>query len=224
MESTGKRIRVLREKLGISQQQLAEMVGGVSRGAVGNWELGRGIKFENLARIAKVLGVGVEWLSSGKGEEPSPIEPSNVKPPLRRPPPDEQFIAHATVPAYGQAMGGDDGFFVLNGNKIADVLAPPSVSGVRDAYAVYVAGDSMEPRYEAGEVVFVNPNLPVRRGDYVVVQVQVDGEDVPRGYIKRFLRMSDDGLVLQQFNPAKDIRFNKAAVVSVHRVVASAES
>src|SRR5215471_12365645 len=58
------------------------------------------------------------------------------------------------IPAYGQAVGGKDGEFILNGNRIVDVLAPPSLQGVPDAYAVYVVGDSMEPRYFAGEAVF----------------------------------------------------------------------
>src|SRR5262249_26816986 len=61
------------------------------------------------------------------------------------------------IPVYGHAMGGKDGEFVLNGNQVSEVLAPPNLSHVPDAYAVYVVGDSMEPRYFAGETVFVNP-------------------------------------------------------------------
>ena len=68
------------------------------------------------------------------------------------------------IPAYGHAVGGKDGEFILNGNQVTEVLAPASLSSVPDAYAVYVVGDSMEPRYFAGEVVFVNPRLPIGRG------------------------------------------------------------
>src|SRR5437899_2555864 len=56
----------------------------------------------------------------------------------------------AWIPIYGQAVGGKDGEFVLSGNQVSEVLAPPSLSHVRDAYAVYVVGGSMEPRYFAG--------------------------------------------------------------------------
>lgn len=126
------------------------------------------------------------------------------------------------IPVYGKAVGGADGEFVLNGNQIADVLAPASLDSVRDAYAVQVAGDSMEPRYEAGEIVYVNPNIAVRRGDYVVAQISADVEgDPPLAYIKRFERRNGDTLHLSQFNPEKVLTFPWSKVVSIHRIIMS---
>jgi phage repressor protein C with HTH and peptisase S24 domain len=126
----------------------------------------------------------------------------------------------STIPAYGHAMGGKDGQFVLNGNKVADVLAPPSLSSVPEAYAVYVVGLSMEPRYFAGEAVFVNPRLPVRKDDFVVAQIAADVEgDPPLAYIKRFVSMDSKALRLTQFNPRKTLEFSSGRVVSVHRIV-----
>lgn len=125
-----------------------------------------------------------------------------------------------TIPAYGHARGGKDGQFVLNGNKVADILAPPSLARVPDAYAVYVVGNSMEPRYFAGEAVFVNPRLPVRRGDFVVAQIAAHVEgDPPEAYIKRFLSLDAKELRLEQFNPKKSLKFPATRVVSVHRIV-----
>lgn len=66
----GKRIRRLRAQiLGIkSQAEFAAALGNVTRGAVGNWERGQGIKQENLRRIADVFDVSYEWLVMGRGE------------------------------------------------------------------------------------------------------------------------------------------------------------
>ena len=125
----------------------------------------------------------------------------------------------AAIPAFGQAVGGKDGEFILNGNRIADVLAPPSLQGVPDAYAVYVVGDSMEPRYFAGETVFVNPRLPVRRGDFVVAQVAAEEGEPPHAYIKRFMVREAKSLKLEQFNPKKALEFPISRVVSVHRII-----
>lgn len=79
----GKRIRYLREKvLKIdSQEKFADLL-GVSRGAVGNWELGQGIKTENLRKIAKSR-VSFEWLATGTGKKPvdgdaMPVQPSEA--------------------------------------------------------------------------------------------------------------------------------------------------
>ncbi len=63
----GERIRLTRQERRITQEELAGAV-GVSRSAVAQWETGRsGQVTGNLARIAQVLGVGVEFLMQGAG-------------------------------------------------------------------------------------------------------------------------------------------------------------
>lgn len=64
---TGQRIRKMRDVLGIKGTELAKRV-GVTRGAVGNWELGQGIKRENLQKIAAEFKVSFEWLALNRGE------------------------------------------------------------------------------------------------------------------------------------------------------------
>ncbi|MCY6381047.1 XRE family transcriptional regulator [Hoeflea prorocentri] len=124
-----------------------------------------------------------------------------------------------SIPVYGQAVGGVDGEFVMNGDRLEDVFAPPSLSSVVGAYAVYVAGESMEPRYFDGEIVFVNPVKRVRRGDFVVAQVKTQEHGPTLAYVKRFLRWNAEELVLSQYNPEKELRFAASQVVSVHLVV-----
>lgn len=68
----GERIRVARQERRITQEELASAV-GVSRSAVAQWETGRsGQVTGNLARIAQVLGVGVEFLMHGSGPNALP--------------------------------------------------------------------------------------------------------------------------------------------------------
>ncbi len=123
------------------------------------------------------------------------------------------------IPVYGQAVGGIDGEFVMNGDRLEDVFAPPSLSSVAEAYAVYVAGESMEPRYFDGEIVFVNPMKRVRRGDFVVAQIQAEEHGPKLAYVKRFVRWNAQVLVLSQYNPEKELHFAASQVVSVHLVV-----
>ena len=129
------------------------------------------------------------------------------------------FDGRDVIPVYGQAIGGEHGEFVLNGNRIADILAPPSLRGVKGAYAVYVAGDSMEPRYYAGEAAYVNPGLPVRKGDFVVAQIAAEEGETPLAFVKRFVSKDAKRLRLEQFNPAEILEFPSDRVVSVHRIV-----
>lgn len=122
------------------------------------------------------------------------------------------------IPVYGQAVGGVNGEFEMNGNKLFDVMAPPVLSDVSKAYAVSVSGESMWPRYEDGEICFVDPTRRVKKNDYVIAQIRSGGHGAPLAYVKRFVRWNSEELVLEQFNPAEMLKFPAQDVVSVHYI------
>ena len=62
------------------------------------------------------------------------------------------------------AQCGPDGWSLWNGDMIDIVPPPASLAGVPNAYAVYVVGASMEPRYYQGELVMIHPGKPVTAG------------------------------------------------------------
>jgi transcriptional regulator with XRE-family HTH domain len=62
----GERIKQIRAEKGWSGVDLAKRL-GVTRGAVGNWELGKGIKRQNLQRIADIARISFDWLATGRG-------------------------------------------------------------------------------------------------------------------------------------------------------------
>jgi len=239
------RLRFAREQAGYGSASDAARAMGVEEPTYLGHENGsRGLSRAG-PRYARFFRVSLDWLLAGRGEFKLNGGESQGSAMLRAdtgsfkvgggdvrfatalhspaPPRNAEFAgpAHigAAIPAYGQAVGGKDGEFILNGNRIADVLAPPSLQGVPDAYAVYVVGDSMEPRYFAGETVFVNPRLPVRRGDFVVAQIAAEESEPPHAYIKRFMAREARSLKLEQFNPRKALEFPMSRVVSVHRII-----
>jgi phage repressor protein C with HTH and peptisase S24 domain len=216
-ETPHQRLRLAREHAGFARASDAARAMGLEEPTYLGHENGsRGLS-RAAARYARFFGVSLDWLIDGRGEF-TPAGGAELPPPrngeLGGP---ARFGAR--IPAYGQAVGGRDGEFILNGNRIVDILAPPSLQGVPDAYAVYVVGDSMEPRYFAGEAVFVNPRLPVRRGDFVVAQIAVDDGEPPHAYVKRFVARDARTLRLEQFNPKKTLAFPVARVISVHRII-----
>jgi phage repressor protein C with HTH and peptisase S24 domain len=83
----------------------------------------------------------------------------------------------------------------------------------------------MEPRYYAGELVHIHPGKPVTNGAFVLVQVRPENEgEAPRAFMKRLLRRTAAKITLEQFNPPKEIEIKAAEVISIHRIVGSAES
>lgn len=127
------------------------------------------------------------------------------------------------IPLYGTAVGGIDGQFELNGNLLDRVKAPPSLYGIRNAYAVRISGESMEPRYEDGETVYVNPERRPTKNDYVVAQIRREENGPLEAFVKKFIRWNSEKLVLHQFNPEKELEFDAKFVESVHYILKSGE-
>jgi phage repressor protein C with HTH and peptisase S24 domain len=86
----------------------------------------------------------------------------------------EPAIASATVkplPLLGFAEAGsgryfDDGGFPAGAGW--DEIVFPAINDAH-AYALEIAGQSMEPAYRGGDIIIISPAAPVRRGDRVVV-------------------------------------------------------
>lgn len=216
------RILKAREDAGLTQQQLADAT-GKTRGAVAQWESGKTRpRHDVLSSIASATGREISWLESGiELTEPVIKKP---KPNASFPPRYQEFPQDHSIPLLGQTAGGPNGRFILNGTEIGRVFCPPMLEGVEGAYAVMVYGTSMEPRYFAGETVWVNPHLPVRAGDDVIAQLIEDGDDSPvESYIKRFESRSSRVLRLYQYNPdegeERELEFDADRVFSVHKIV-----
>jgi phage repressor protein C with HTH and peptisase S24 domain len=222
-ESPHQRLRVAREQAGFSRASEAARAMGIEEPTYLGHENGsRGLS-RAAPRYARFFGVSLDWLIDGGRDAARAAEPPLAAPPRNAELGGPARFGGARIPAYGQAVGGRDGEFILNGNRIVDVLAPPSLQGVPDAYAVYVVGDSMEPRYFAGEAVFVNPRLPVRVGDFVVAQIAADEGEPPLAYVKRYTGQNEKSLRLEQLNPPKKLTFAADRLVSIHRIVMSGE-
>lgn len=101
---------------------------------------------------------------------------------------------------------------------------PPALSGARDVYAIYFHGESMIPRYEPGDIGFVDPGRPVSSGDYVVVQLSGNGDGVVTSVlVKRLVRQSAREVTLEQLNPPVVFTVPRSQVARIHRLLRSNE-
>ncbi|HKY71632.1 MAG TPA: helix-turn-helix transcriptional regulator [Nitrospira sp.] len=192
-------------------------------------ESGRnGFGIADAKKYAKAFTVNLNWLQFGIGH-PTDDDPIVLDETTTSDLPSNAVVTGeiakkgVKIPLYGAAVGGEDGEFELNGNRLDDIFAPPSLSGIREAYGVQVVGDSMNPRYEDGETVYINPRRRPVKGDYVVAEIQREEHGPKLAYIKRLLRHTQAELLLEQFNPPKTLRFDGREVVNVHYVLRSGE-
>jgi transcriptional regulator with XRE-family HTH domain len=205
-KTLGQRVKERRLALGLSQPQLAKRVGGITYQAIQQLEQGGGTK--HLVGIARAMGTTAEWLQDGDGPAPPRSIPRQASEPIK---------------VLGMAECGPDGWSLWNGEVIDVADRPASLSGVRNAYAVYVVGTSMEPRYHPGEVVHIHPDKPLIVGGYVLVQRRGRKGEPPAAVIKRLAKRTGAKVVLEQFNPPALLEIKTTDIVSIHRVVGSAE-
>jgi phage repressor protein C with HTH and peptisase S24 domain len=211
-------LRTLRESRDLSLAALADLV-GTTRQQIHKLETGeRRLSIDWLLKLASALGV-----------EPKDLLPSEQAPafgglaessrgalrprgagirPADRPDPRD------VIPIRSAGRGGDGQTMFLGDGPIGFTRRPSSLQEVRDAYAIYMVGDSMSPRYEPGWLLHVNPYKPPKSGRDVVVTLADDGV-----LVKTYRGYDDSTLVLEQLNPPGEIRLDRAAVRDVHLIV-----
>lgn len=117
------------------------------------------------------------------------------------------------LPVFGKHVGGPVGEFVMD-QTVGEIICPVWCEDPSKLYAARVSGDTMSPKYEDGDIVICDPNAVCRTGDYVLAKIKNE-EGEPTAYIKRLVRYTTEELVLSQFNPKREIRFDGSEVVSV---------
>jgi len=155
-------------------------------------------RFDGLRAIEEELGLPPGHLTdaTGAATDIGTISRSTLRPvpatPRPRPRPDK-------MPIRSGGRGGNEQEMFLEDVGYTD--RPANLEGVYGAYAIYMVGDSMEPRYEQGWLLHINPFKPATPGKAVVVY-KTDNAVL----IKRLRRRTETELILEQFNPAQEIR------------------
>jgi len=128
------------------------------------------------------------------------------------------------IPVKGVAVGGNDADFSFNGAISEYVRRPPGLAKALGVYAVHVVSDSMVPKFEPSDLLFVSATRAPAVGDYVVVELHEGEDGTPgKGFIKRLVKRSGTTVKLHQFNPDTDIEIETDLIRSIHRVFSNNE-
>lgn len=108
-----------------------------------------------------------------------------------------------SIPQIGFAQAGSGGYFGDAGFPVGtgwDEIVFPQVNDPH-AYALEIAGDSMEPVYRNRDIVVVSPQADIRHGDRVVVKTK-EGEVMAKELVRKTARQIE----LRSLNPAHEDR------------------
>lgn len=128
----------------------------------------------------------------------------------------QSFTENRCLPIRGRAEGGKDGNFVIEEQPIDWTYRPADLQGVNEAFAVFVSGNSMMPKYKNGDLIYVHPAKPVSKQRYALIETTEH-----KGFIKQFIGWQDDHLIVQQFNPEQEIKIPKESVLRLMLVIGS---
>jgi SOS-response transcriptional repressor LexA len=170
----GARIREARRRRGLTQTELAEACGwSGGQGRVGNYERDeREPSGADYTKLARALNVSPAELQFGVAKhihhDTSPLGETNVEP---GPALSRQVPVISWVRAGSWAEVADP-------YEVGDAemwLPVPKRAGQR-TFALRVRGISMEPRYQEGDIIFVDPDAEAHHGSRVVVRLEQEKE------------------------------------------------
>lgn len=160
------RIKMLREKYGMSQQELAEKVGFKTASAVNKIELGlRDLNQTKIMAFAKALHTTPAYLM---GWDNIAINDEEYGKMVRA----AGGVNAKKIPVLGKVVAGipiDAVEEILDYEEIS-----PEMARQGEFFALQVKGDSMEPKFSDGDVVIVRKQEDVDSGDIAIILVNGD--------------------------------------------------
>lgn len=185
----GRKIRLRREELNMSQEELARLMNYKSRSSINKIEMGKtDVPRTKISEFAKVLKTTTAYLMGLDNELISPYSASNIIPL-----PDKNG---RYVPLLGTIACGTPIMAAENTEK--EILLPENTSA---DFCLRCKGDSMiNARIFDGDIVFIKSQPSVENGEIAAVLID-DVADVSEATLKR-VYIYEDKVILAAENPA----------------------
>jgi SOS-response transcriptional repressor LexA len=166
MNLLAENIRTKMKELGLTQSKLAELV-GTTQVTINRLLSGKIKKTTKIIEIAKALNCDPDWLLNGEGSStPFFKEKSNVEPGPE---------LHGLYPVISWVQAGDwSGIHEINA---ADAIHYPCPVKCSDkTFLLKIHGMSMSPKFNEGDLIFVDPAVEPTNGKYVVARLDDENE------------------------------------------------
>lgn len=205
-----------RKRRGASIRDLARATGN-SIDVVVAWEDGASSPERNqLEEIATFLRVDARALERGSvtatgGEELG--DATFVSDELPR------YVGPRDVEKLGVVAAGDDGDFEFNGKVAEYVPRPKGLADRPGVFSLEIISDSMYPAYRKFDPIFCDRLEPQIGDDVVIETFPEEGASAGKAFVKRLKKRTNSTIVVEQFNPPKEITFDPYAIKHLWRVV-----
>ena len=177
MQNKGERIKELRQKIGLTQTRLAELIESDGN-TISRWERNKASPDEKiLPRLAQILNTSIDYILLGEASEAASVSALRQEDNTN---PNWKMFDVIPIPVYSISACMGKGFDNEGeGIEILDTIyLPPSDVGRNypdKVFALMAEGLSMSPVIEDGDRVVVNPNIFPTRGDICLARVMQYG-------------------------------------------------
>tara|TARA_R110002050_G_scaffold156501_1_gene284348 strand:+ start:576 stop:1229 length:654 start_codon:yes stop_codon:yes gene_type:complete len=205
----------IRTKYRVSQPELASR-SGVSQSQISKYEKGEIAKpsHDKLIRIAEALNCSVEDITDELDEKIKPAFQSFNSTGAAI------FIPHYTE---AQQMNKDfsagDGIVIRPEAAQAQIRKPSFLEYSDKAYAITTYSEAMQPRYNSGDILYVDPTLTAMKGDDAILLFQLDGRFV--GIVREVVEMNEMQISVKDVKSNKTVNFSLTELYEVHVIVGS---
>lgn len=180
--SLSERIQTARKQAKLTQKELADRV-GISQTAVHKLECGRSKSSRRTVAIALTCGVDPIWLDTGRGEmslsgatpgmDMSEFNRLREEGEIYRAP----IFARIPLISWEDANNYCDESLESYHPENVETWIPVAPRASDKAFALKVPDDSMEPEFQEGEVIIVDPSQPGKHNEFLVARME--GETMP---------------------------------------------
>lgn len=173
------RIQTARKQAKLTQKELADRV-GISQTAVHKLECGRSRSSRRTVSIALTCGVDPIWLDTGRGEmtligatpgmDHAALAKAAEDGELYRAP----IFARLPLISWDDANNYCEESDELFHPKEVESWIPVAPRSSDRTFAIRVPDDSMEPEFQEGEIIIVDPTLPGKHNQFLVARMEGD--------------------------------------------------
>ncbi|QWF33732.1 XRE family transcriptional regulator [Pseudoalteromonas sp. SiA1] len=163
----GKRVEKRRIQLGMTQAQLG-LIAGLAQNSIHNIESGETKRPRKIDALAEALNCTPEYLLFGIGETQSDQKSAN-----NNVSPGPTIKATAPLISWVQA-GSWSEITEIKAYDAERFMCPVNCSDL--TFVLKVQGISMEPKFDEGDLIFVDPEAECIHGSYVVARLDDNNE------------------------------------------------
>lgn len=143
----------------------------------------------------------------------SGTEPQNFLDSVR---PFPNMVARA-LPVFGTIQGADEAL-VLSDHPVDWEAMPDFLANVKDAYGMFVSGDTMDPEHKNGSTCLVHPQMPPNPGNTVILRCRKD-DGIEVCCIRHLVRFTNTHWYVSQHNPKKNFTLKRTDWPTCHVAV-----